>query len=266
MSYLKNTAGQYLYFAMIAKADGSAITSGTVNGYRSLDGGSQAAVTGTISHKGNGQWELALSQADTNGDEVGYLFTHASGIPVSITVVTDTKKVGTLQDLSSANAQTAAAAALTAYDPPTKAELDAGLAGLNDLDATAVQAAAAAALTAYDPPTKAELDAGLAGLNDLDATAVQTAAAAALTAYDPPTKAELDAGLAGLNDLDATAVQTAAAAAPTASRPAHQGGAGRRLSGLNDLDATAVQAAAAAALTAWRPAHSKAELTPAWLA
>jgi len=191
MSYLKNTAGQYLYLAMIAKADGSAITSGTVNGYRSIDGGAQAAVTGTISHKGNGQWQLALSQADTNGDDIGYLFTHTSGIPVSITIVTDTKKVGTLQDLSSAGAQAAAAAALTAYDPPTKAELDAGLAALNDLDATAVQAAAAAALTAYDPPTKAELDAGLAGLNDPDAAAIADAV------WDEAISGHLTAGSTG---------------------------------------------------------------------
>lgn len=43
---------------------------------------------------------------------------------------------------------------------------------LNDLDSTAVQTAAAAALTAYDPPTKAELDSGLAALNDLSAAEV----------------------------------------------------------------------------------------------
>jgi len=103
---------------------------------------------------------------------------------------------------------------------------------LNDLDATEVQTAAAAALTAYDPPTKAELDTAqsaiqsdIAGLNDLDATAVQAAATAALTAYDPPTKAELDAAqgvittaIAALNDLDATAV---AAAILDAARSSH---------------------------------------------
>ena len=96
MSYLKNTAGQYLHFTLINASDGSAITSGTVTGYRTIDGGTQASVSGTITHKGNGQWQLALSQADTNGDEIGYLFTHTNGIPVSITIVTDTLKVGSL--------------------------------------------------------------------------------------------------------------------------------------------------------------------------
>lgn len=89
MGYLKNTAGQYYYFALTNKTDGSAITSGTVNGYRTLDGGTQGAVTGTITHKGNGQWQLALSQADSNGDEIGLLFTHTSAVAHSITIVTE---------------------------------------------------------------------------------------------------------------------------------------------------------------------------------
>jgi len=131
MSYLKNAAGQFLYFTLVSKTDGSAVTSGTVTGYRSLDGGSQTAVTGTIAHKGNGQWQLALSQADTNGDEIGFLFTHASAVPVSVCVVTDGKKVSSLNDLSSTAVQAAAAAALSSYDPPTKAEMDAGLSGVS---------------------------------------------------------------------------------------------------------------------------------------
>ena len=133
-----------------------------------------------------------------------------------------------LNDLDSTAVQTAAAAALTAYDPPTKTELDSGLAALNDLDSTAVQTAAAAALTAYDPPTKTEMDTAFTevkgatwssstdtlealrdrgdaawvtatGFSTLDSTAVQTAAAAALTAYDPPTKAEMDTAIAAIN-------------------------------------------------------------------
>lgn len=58
-------------------------------------------------------------------------------------------------------------------DLPTNSELTTALGGLNDLDATEVQTAAAAALTAYDPPTKAELDSGLDALP----TAAENAAA-----------------------------------------------------------------------------------------
>jgi hypothetical protein len=94
MNYLKNTAGQFLYFTIINASDGSALTS-AVSGYRTIDNGTQAAVTGTLSHKGNGQWQLAMSQADTNGDNIGFLFTHASGIPVSINIVTDDGSLAT---------------------------------------------------------------------------------------------------------------------------------------------------------------------------
>lgn len=69
-----------------------------------------------------------------------------------------------------------------------------------------VNAEADTALTDYDPPTKAELDSGLAGLNDLSAAEVNAEVDTALADYDPPTKAELDSGLAGLNDLSASEV------------------------------------------------------------
>jgi len=140
MSYLKNTSGQYIYFAMVDKSSGDALTTGTVNGYRTIDGGTQASVTGTISHKGNGQWQLALSQADTNGDEIGYLFTHTSGVPQSLSIVTDTKKNSDLNDLSTTQVNAEVDTALADYDAPTKAEMDSGFAGLNDLSAAQVNA------------------------------------------------------------------------------------------------------------------------------
>lgn len=72
-----------------------------------------------------------------------------------------------------------------------------------------VQSEVADALTAYDPPTKAELDSGFAALNDVDSTAVQTACNAALVAlhldhllavdYDPASKPGVATAL--LNEL-----------------------------------------------------------------
>lgn len=58
---------------------------------------------------------------------------------------------------------------------------------------TDVQTAAAAALTAYDPPTNTELNSAISGLENLSQAEVQTAAVAALTAYDPPTNTEMEA-------------------------------------------------------------------------
>jgi hypothetical protein len=59
-------------------------------------------------------------------------------------------------DVIDARSQVGAAAALVAYDPPTKAELDAGLAALNDLDAAGVRSAVGLA--------SADLDSQLAAL------------------------------------------------------------------------------------------------------
>jgi hypothetical protein len=77
----------------------------------------------------------------------GYLDTEVAAI-LEDTGTTLPAQIAALNNLSSAQAQSAAAAALTAYDPPTKAELDAGLAALNNISAADVWAAATRTLTA----------------------------------------------------------------------------------------------------------------------
>lgn len=86
--YVKNLAGQYMGFCLVNASDGSALTGATVTAVRSIDGGAQAACTGTVSEKGNGQYVLALSQADTNGNDISYLFTATGAVPVEKTIVT----------------------------------------------------------------------------------------------------------------------------------------------------------------------------------
>lgn len=80
--YWKNTAGQYLGFGLVDANTGGALTGATVSAVRSISGGSQASVTGTVTEKGNGQYSLALSQADTNGDNVSFMFWATDAIPV----------------------------------------------------------------------------------------------------------------------------------------------------------------------------------------
>ena len=68
-----------------------------------------------------------------------------------------------------------------------------------------VQSECADALNAYDPPTKAELDSGLAGLND------PTAAAIADAVWDETSTGHVDAGKAGaqlFTDIDAILADT----------------------------------------------------------
>jgi hypothetical protein len=86
--YRKNVASQNLPFVLIKATDGSALTGATVTARRSIDGGAQAAATGTVSELANGQYNLALSQADTNGNHIGILLTATNAIPVHFTLVT----------------------------------------------------------------------------------------------------------------------------------------------------------------------------------
>jgi len=84
----KNVSGQHLTLCLVNASTGAALTGATVTAYRSIDGAAQAAVTGTVTEKGNGQYDFAPSQADTNGDLIGYLFTATGAIPVNLAVRT----------------------------------------------------------------------------------------------------------------------------------------------------------------------------------
>src|ERR1051326_1717466 len=86
--YRKNTAGQHLGFGLVKASDGTALAGATVTGYRSIDGGVQAAGTGTVTDLGNGQYDYALSQADTNGNQISFEFAATSAIPREKTIVT----------------------------------------------------------------------------------------------------------------------------------------------------------------------------------
>ncbi|MEZ4591818.1 MAG: hypothetical protein R3D55_11860 [Chloroflexota bacterium] len=232
MSYLKNTTGQYLYFTMLSASDGSALTTGTVNGYRSIDGGAQAAVTGTISHKGNGQWQLALSQADTNGDEIGFFFTITGGIAVSVSIVTTTLTAALIALLSNLDAAISTRLASGSYTAPPSAaavrsEIDSNSTQLAAILAdTAVIGAAGAGLTAV--PWNAAWDAE-----------VQSEVADALAVYDPPTKTELDSAVAPLATATALAtvdsIVTAILADTDTTIPA-------LIAALNDISAAEVNA------------------------
>ena len=89
MGFIKNTAVNGFAFEMINKTDGSAITSGTVNGFIIKDGGSQASLTNTPTHVGNGQWKVNLTSAEMNADCIGLLFTHTDAVPMHFTIKTE---------------------------------------------------------------------------------------------------------------------------------------------------------------------------------
>jgi len=88
---IKNQAVTGITFLLLDKSTGAAVTSGSVTGYVSIDGGEQAALTGAISHLGNGQWTVdTITAGEMNGDVIGLLFLHDDAIPVHFTIDTET--------------------------------------------------------------------------------------------------------------------------------------------------------------------------------
>tara|TARA_R110000824_G_scaffold32222_1_gene104187 strand:+ start:8216 stop:9319 length:1104 start_codon:yes stop_codon:yes gene_type:complete len=90
MSFLRNTAVTGFTFALVNKTTGAALTgvAGAISKYRTIDGGTQASLTGSIAEEGNGQYSIDLTAAEMNGAIVGLLFTHANSIPVQFTIKT----------------------------------------------------------------------------------------------------------------------------------------------------------------------------------
>lgn len=98
MAFYKNRAVVGFTFSLVNRTTGAAVTSGTPVGYVTLDGGTQTAIAGTPVHEGNGQWSVNLLAAETNGDIVGLLFTHASAISRQFTIKTTTPPSDTVSD------------------------------------------------------------------------------------------------------------------------------------------------------------------------
>jgi len=117
MGYKKNTASQNLTFVMLKAADGTAMTGITdanfkVASKRNIDNAGQTAITGTFTESGGGEYNLALSQADTNGLDIGFLFFYTAAIPINIHVHTDAKLVSDLNDAAAPPTAAAVAAAV----------------------------------------------------------------------------------------------------------------------------------------------------------
>lgn len=83
----KNVASQNVAGMMVSATTGAPLTTGVavlVTG----DNGTQTAGGGTATHKGNGQWNYAPTQAETNFNHIAFVFTHASGVNQTVNVYT----------------------------------------------------------------------------------------------------------------------------------------------------------------------------------
>ncbi len=88
MGYQKGLAGQEIGFDLKSRTTGAAVTGATVSAYRVLNGGSQQAVTGTVTEEGHGQYVFAPSADDIGGEFNSYLFRATGAISVEKTVLT----------------------------------------------------------------------------------------------------------------------------------------------------------------------------------
>ena len=87
MSLIKNKSDQFLYAVLVNKNDGSAIADGATLEI-AKDGMESAMADATLTHRSSGLWEAALSQADTDGEIIGYVWAGANVVPQGGTVVT----------------------------------------------------------------------------------------------------------------------------------------------------------------------------------
>ena len=139
----KNTTGQYVAFQAISKTDGSDVITGTPVVYYTIDGGTQAQTTATAVHEGNGQWSVALSQAETNGDHIVFSFVLTGAITQTVNVYTLDADLTNLDvavstrsifDASTDTVTTDAASRTASQADVSSLATAASIAGLNDFD------------------------------------------------------------------------------------------------------------------------------------
>lgn len=83
----KNVAGQFVYLQGVDATTGGIKSGVTWTMRRGLDG-TFAAGGGTVTEDGTTGWyKCALTQADTNGNNIGYNFTGSGAVPVTINAV-----------------------------------------------------------------------------------------------------------------------------------------------------------------------------------
>lgn len=86
--YRKNTTGQFIHVQGVDATTGG-IKSGVTWTIRRCIDGTFAAATGTATEDGTTGWyKFAMSQADTNGNDIGFNFTGTGAIPQTVNIIT----------------------------------------------------------------------------------------------------------------------------------------------------------------------------------
>ena len=180
----KNTTGQYVAFQAISKTDGSDVITGTPVVYYTIDGGTQAQTTATAVHEGNGQWSVALSQAETNGDHIVFSFVLTGAITQTVNVYTldadltnldvavSTRSTVAATDIVSGGAITTSAGAVSNVTLVATTTTNSDMRGTDGANTVAPDNASIAAILT---DTGTTLPASISALNDLSQADVRTA-------------------------------------------------------------------------------------------
>ena len=84
----KNVAGQFVHIAAVNATTGAALSGATISIRRCLDGTFAAGGATITEDTGLGFYKVALTQADTNGNDCAFFFTATNMVPVCINVIT----------------------------------------------------------------------------------------------------------------------------------------------------------------------------------
>ena len=198
----KNTTGQYVAFQAISKTDGSDVITGTPVVYYTIDGGTQAQTTATAVHEGNGQWSVALSQAETNGDHIVFSFVLTGAVTQTVNVYTLDADLTNLDvavstrsifDASTDTVTTDAASRTASQADVSSLATAASIAALNDFDPVND---VVARVTLVDTTT-ANTD--MRGTDGANTVAPDNASIAAILV---DTGTDIPASISALNDFD----------------------------------------------------------------
>lgn len=85
--YRKNVAGQFVCVQLLLTASGAVATGLSPTVRRCIDG-TFAAGGGTITEDSAGFYKYAMSQADTNGNDISFCVSATGAIPVCVNIVT----------------------------------------------------------------------------------------------------------------------------------------------------------------------------------
>ena len=103
--FRRNVAVTGFSFGFVSSVDGTPVLSGSPVGFITKDGGAQASLTNALTHLGNGQWVVNLTQTEMNADMIGLAFILSGAVPVYFTIRT-VPEVGALADINAVSGST----------------------------------------------------------------------------------------------------------------------------------------------------------------